>query len=114
MNHPTGKALFVDDHGRLWIVTRERDRDGTTAYVLLRVDTVFVDAYRHKYEAVAAANGIKEDSAPLVQGGADLAERRLRQASQSEDPNGPGPTDEQWDRIQGVRAALEPTDSGVE
>ena len=55
MQNPTGKALFVDSHGRLWITSRERDSDGTTAYTLLRVHTELVDAFHHKYEAVAAA-----------------------------------------------------------
>lgn len=55
MKTPIGKSLFVDAKGRLWISSRERDLDGTTAYVLHRVHTEIVDAYRHKYEAVAAA-----------------------------------------------------------
>lgn len=55
MNNPTGKTLFEDSKGRLWITSRERDTDGTTAYTLLRVETTLVDAFHHKYEAVTAA-----------------------------------------------------------
>lgn len=55
MIHATGKALFVDAKGRLWITSREVDRDGTTAYALMRVSTEIIDAFHHKYEAVAAA-----------------------------------------------------------
>ena len=58
MNHPTGKALFADSSGRLWITSREIDRDGTVAYTLLRVETELVDAFRHKYEAVQAAEDV--------------------------------------------------------
>lgn len=58
MQTAIGKSLFADSHGRLWIVSRERDHDGTTAYLLLRVETEFVDAFHHKYEAVAAAETV--------------------------------------------------------
>ena len=56
MNHPAGKQLIADDRGRLWITSREQDRGGAVAYTLLRVETEFVDAFRHRYEATAAAD----------------------------------------------------------
>jgi hypothetical protein len=57
-HHPTGKALFADSHGRLWLTSREIDQDGTVAYTLLRVSTELVDAFHHKYEAIAAAEEV--------------------------------------------------------
>lgn len=55
MNHPTGKTLFADSKGRLWLTSREVDHDGTVIYALARVHHEFVDGFRHKYEAVQAA-----------------------------------------------------------
>lgn len=55
MTHPTGKQLVADSKGRLWITSREVDHDGTIAYTLLRVETELVDAFRHRYQATAAA-----------------------------------------------------------
>lgn len=59
MKHASGKSLFVDERNRLWIVSRERDRDGETAFALLRVSTDLVDAFRFKYEAVMAAEEVE-------------------------------------------------------
>lgn len=61
MSHPAGKTLIQGDDGQLYIVAREVDRDGKVAYVLHAARPLMVDAYRHKWQAVAAVCGSEVD-----------------------------------------------------
>ena len=58
-HHPTGKTLMQGDDGSLFIISRETDRDGTTAYLLDRVTHLeLIDAFKHKYEAAHAISDL--------------------------------------------------------